>query len=238
MENIFDSLQSFFKPFEKPYRSNPQKTPLSKQQQLALNIGTINSEQTMYYCDSLKTGYGTEHLMYHLEHYGVIPGDNIGAREILDWLYEEGHSTLFDEMIKDFFIEGGNKSKWAASDNMEYAHNIIGCIPMLIEGGWISEKADIGTISTIAWDMGRLVNVTRTCYDCKYITEDEAWEYLHKGLKKAQSAYVDWENFATGYVVGRAMWGGNGISHTEIYDIARGLLNDEESPWKITEFKE
>lgn len=39
-------------------------------------------------------------------------------------------------------------------------------------------------------------------------------------------------DFASGYVIGRAMWSGSNMSLTGIISITQGLLQDEESPWK------
>lgn len=40
----------------KKYQKNPLGKKLSPLQQSVLNIGAVNAEQTMYYCDSLETG--------------------------------------------------------------------------------------------------------------------------------------------------------------------------------------
>ena len=40
----------------KKYQKNPLGKKLSPLQQSVLNIGAVNAEQTMFYCDSLETG--------------------------------------------------------------------------------------------------------------------------------------------------------------------------------------
>lgn len=83
--------------------------------------------------------------------------------------------------------------------------------------------------------MGRLVMVTRSCYDCDYINEEEAWAYIENAHKACKEEYPDWNEFAKGYIFGRAMWSGNSEYLSGIMSIAEGLLSDEESPWKKAE---
>ena len=80
--------------------------------------------------------------------------------------------------------------------------------------------------------MGRLVLVTRCCFDAGYITEEEAWRYILNARQASKEQYTSWHDFASGYVTGRAMWSGSNLSLTGIISITQGLLQDEESPWK------
>ena len=100
----------------------------------------------------------------------------------------------------------------------------------------LKQPADLYQQSIAAWDMGRLVLVTRCCFDAGYISDEEAWHYIFNARHLSQKAYISWKDFASGYVIGRAMWSGNTMSLTGIIAITQGLLEDEESPWKQCEF--
>ena len=97
--------------------------------------------------------------------------------------------------------------------------------------------AELYRQSIDAWDMGRLVLVTRCCFDAGYISDEEAWRYIFNARSLSQKVYTSWEEFASGYVIGRAMWSGNTMSLTGIIEIAQGLLQDDASPWIQCKFK-
>ena len=50
----------------KKYQKNPLGKKLSPLQQSVLNIGAVNAEQTMFYCDSLETGSEKEEIKNNL----------------------------------------------------------------------------------------------------------------------------------------------------------------------------
>ena len=66
-----------------------------------------------------------------------------------------------------------------------------------------------------------------------FISADGLWKInLTKDfIALSTLRYTSWEEFAAGYVIGRAMWSGSGMSLMGIISIAQGLLEDEESPW-------
>lgn len=224
----------------KKYRQNPNSSHLSEIQQRALNIGAINAEQTMFYIDSLTTGIPKLSLRDSLlDYYGIQSSDS--AKETLEWLLNEGHRIYFDiikhhintDNIKNITM---NLPKEIDKNKLiEYHKNLKDSIDHLINNRNISSNKDLEYMSILAWDMGRLVVVSRSCYDCQYITEIEAWNIIQKALEICKDAYTDWSDFATGYVVGRCMWSGFNTWASGIMAIAQDLIQDKDSPWqKIT----
>lgn len=217
------------------YRRNPDGSSLTEERLAALSVGAINSEQTCYYCDSLATGEKDYEIRDNLEeYYGVT--DSQTAEETLEWLLHEGHRIYYDAVMA--LAAGENIPGLDAWDEeekdrlREYFSNLQESFQVLIEEDFLEEDTDLGELSILAWDMGRLVMVTRSCYDCGYIDEAVAWKYIEQALKLCREAYGSWQELAQGYVVGRAMWGGNNSTLLGIIAIAQGLLDDEESPWK------
>ena len=223
----------------KQYRENPTPENLSNERLAALNVGAINSEQTCYYCDSLTTGEQESEIKENLGNFYDIT-DHESAIETLNWLYERGHRVFFDTM-KQLYSGTGEGIDYSMLDEdeqmsfMEYFMNLQSALPVLSENGYFSDVSEIAKVSITAWDMGRLVMVTRSCYDCGYINKEEAWTYIENAHKACKEEYPDWNEFAKGYIFGRAMWSGNSEYLSGIMSIAEGLLSDEESPWKKAE---
>lgn len=114
---------------------------------------------------------------------------------------------------------------------MAYVGNIKESLEVLVDEHIVKGASEFKTMSVKAWDLGRLVLVTRCCCDVGYITEEQAWQYIMAAYECARELYHNWNEFAQGYVVGRAMWNGNDGSLYGIISIAQGLLNDYSSPW-------
>ena len=232
----------------KKYRKNTDGSSLNKTQQSALNIGAINSEQTMYFADSLKTGDSKASLASNLAQYYEISPSLTPASEVLTWLCEEGHRVYFEAMKHDFAKsenkEWMKKAEELFSEDQEkfvkcigYMNNLEESIPTLIKRGYISSRIDLEKKSISAWDMGRLVNISRCCLDCEYITESEAWDFINKAYNESKQTYKDWNDFAGAYIIGRAMWAGDNMMLNGIMGIAGDLLTDTESPWVISPLK-
>jgi len=230
----------------KPYAKNPDAPSLTSAQQTAINIGAINAEQTLYYANSLATGDTVKNLQENLyNYYEINPEDGL-ATEVLDWALTEGHRKYFDAMKQDFAnlqpqawmpkaqesFEGEELEKC-----IEFMNNLEECVSILIEEGYINSRQELGNISIAAWDFGRLVNITRGCFDSSYVSEENAWKYINNAYEESKSIYNGWKDFAQGYVIGRAMWGGESISLDGIMTISKSLLEDDESPWKLFPLK-
>jgi hypothetical protein len=206
--------------FQPKYRKNPRKSPLSSAQQSALNIGAILSVRNRNYMDSIETGESKgEKIESMAEWWGVYSTDS--AIETLEWLFDEGHRVHYN-------------GSYLQPDVLSYDKNMNATLEVLIKNQIIADKSDLNNISILAWDMGRSVNVARWCFDCGYITKEKAWNYINRAHTYSKQIYNSWEEFSTGYIVGRAMWSGDpDIVEDVIYDV-QSLLNDVNSPWKNT----
>lgn len=221
---------------KKKYRKNPNAVVLTLEEYAALNIGAINAEQTMYYCDSLDTGADKKEVQHNLaDYYGIVDRDT--ALYTLEWLRTRGYRVCFDA-IKQFVsgqstaIEEAHLTEDEKVKTYTYIQNLNETIEALIRDKRIQKKADLRMRDIVAWDMGRLVLVTRCCYETEYISEDEAWKYIHRAYKECRDTYLDWKEVADGYILGRCMWGGSNMSLSGIMEIANGLTKDEDSPWR------
>ncbi|MCL2405038.1 MAG: DUF1266 domain-containing protein [Defluviitaleaceae bacterium] len=111
-------------------------------------------------------------------------------------------------------------------------NNLIETFEELQKRNIVSNKKELERIDTAAWDMGRMVNVARWCYELKYISISQAWEYIFLAENESVPRYADWVELGKSYAVGRAMWGGSGVQLTNTIDIIERLHKDDKSPWK------
>ena len=68
-------------------------------------------------------------------------------------------------------------------------------------------KRWLGGRSLRAWDLGRLVSVSRWAYAALYITEEEAWNAIFPIAKTIRELYHSREDFLVSYLGGRGFYG-------------------------------
>ena len=180
---------------------------LSTEKQRWLNVGGVLTAMNYEFINSLATGRPVKENRAAMKEWWGITGRQT-ALDALESLVNSGHHLTFDSQL--------NREIFRAD---------------LIEFDIVSEKTDLNDITTLAWDMGRLVNVARWCFDLGYISEDEAWKYIETAYKEVQTAYSSWHEFAAGYLIGRALWS---EMERDVVRIVAGLLKDADSPWVMS----
>ncbi|MBE1553996.1 DUF1266 domain-containing protein [Sporosarcina limicola] len=220
---------------KKKYRKNPNAAILTVEQYAALYVGAINSEQTMYFCDSLQTGSDKNEISRSVkDYYGIVDRDT--ALMTLNWLSSRGHRIYFEAIkqlvsglsiaVDEAILEEDEKV-----NTYKYMNHLNHTIEDLVKNKHINKREDLSTKSIVGWDMGRLVLITRCCYDLAYVSEEEAWSYINKAHRECQNTYLNWKEFADGYIIGRSMWSGSHTTLHGIMEIAKELLKDADSPW-------
>lgn len=234
---LLNNAKRIIKTFQNiEYACNENAPVLSRDQYAAINVGAINAEQNQYYCNCLETEPDKTDVANRLsDYYGIVDRDS--ALETLDWLLYRGHHVYFEAIrpvicssCAEFNVDALLEEEKDRS-LMEYVNNIKESLETLVDEHVILGASEFKTIAVDAWDLGRLVMVTRCCYDSQYIGEEEAWQYIMASYEKSRELYNNWGEFAKGYIVGRAMWNGNDFALNGIIGIANGLLKDENSPW-------
>lgn len=234
---IKNNIKRLIKCFQNvEYSYNEQAPILSREQYTALNIGAVNAEQNQYFYNCLETEPDKQDVANRLrDYYGIFDRDS--ALELLERLLYRGHHIYF-EAIRPVIA---NSSKEFNTDILldeekdrsliPYVNNIKESLEVIVDEQIVKGASEFKNIAVNAWDLGRLVLVTRCCYDSHYISEEEAWKYIMAAYEKAREIYHNWEEFAQGYIVGRCMWSGNDGSLYGIISIVKGLLKDDNSPW-------
>lgn len=101
------------------------------------------------------------------------------------------------------------------------------------EGFLGEDLSELENIDVTAWDMGRIVNVSRYSYDLGYLSESQAWEYIFFAEKESSSLYADWEAFGRAYIIGRALWSGKNLNLYGAMRTVKELKEDKKSPWVL-----
>lgn len=242
ISRLFNNAKRLIKTFRnQKYVKNPNAPILSNEQYAALNIGAIMCEQNMYYCNCLETEPDKEDVASRLdEYYGIYGRES--AIEALEHFLNRGHHIYYNA-IKPVISNTSSDVDTSMFTEEEketylgtYISNIKETLEFLVSNHVIKGESEFKDIQADAWDLARASFVARCCYDCGYITENEAWNVIILAYQKIKEIYPDWKEFAKGYLVGRCMWIGEHYSNDGIFDITQSLLNDEDSPWKMYGF--
>lgn len=104
-------------------------------------------------------------------------------------------------------------------------------------------KIDISEVeavkSTFAWDLVRAVSLSKWCFWCWFLTEDEMWNFMERASKIAEEKAENWKDYNVSFLFWRTLhW----FELYEIVNEAEWLLNDEEirkekNPYKIYKIK-
>ena len=234
---MFDKLKNLFGGNNNKYFfTNPNTDELPTEQQFAISLGQIIGEHNNYFIDSLEATKDKKMCKDIMKKWWGIT-DKLTAHEILASRSKDGHRFLYNELV-DLFIEcDGNTANLDKNDPnyeyiVEYFDNVNEVLQMDEGKLWFPDFRKDFLIKCDAWDIGRMVFVSRTCYTIAYITEDEAWQYINYVKDLARKSFTNWHDYAKSYLLGRALWGGNNYDDFDVFsDVTEFLLEDEDSPW-------
>jgi len=169
--------------------------------------------------------------------------DAARARENVQSLLTEGHSATFDQLI-DVARDGDPD---ASRESLEHVYSErLASDPELAEFiahhpealarlealGYLVTGADIDR-GTRAYDLGRAVVVTRVAFGAGFFGREEAMAMIRMAAFIAARHFSSWREFATSYLLGRAMWGGVDEPDFEgMVRIAEELLRNPCSSWQ------
>lgn len=217
----------------KSYRksTNPVASP---HQRFALAVGAINGEQLTANVDSLTTDIDRSRVLQGLaEAWDVTSAAT--ARTAVGRLLSEGHRVFFEDALA---LSRTDEKTWKAAAQrfkeperiLEYAGNLKETDKTLREAGMITGEDDLRR-GIVGWDAGRAVALARLAYDAGFMTSEEAWSAIEAAGKLAKQTFNSWQELGRSYIIGRAMWSGEGMMLDGLISITKGLLKDAESPW-------
>lgn len=227
---------------------NAKTTP---EQYRKLLVGAIYGVQQTAYMNTLTTGASrTEEIV--TEWWGITNREK--AINKLNYLATDGFRSAFpvvykafleedEQMQKDILTNGLVPNRELTPEEQESVRsslqkaytqmlNLKESYNELKKLNIIASKEDILQYGISAWDFGRLSFLSRLCYDMKYISEQEAWEYIDIAYQQSKTHSNSWDAFGKSYIIGRALWGGNDVANDGITIFVEELLTKKDSPWK------
>ena len=161
--------------------------------------------------------------------------DRESTLEIVKWLLEEGHHADADEALAELRERGvENISQEERDDEESKMGDVCLIAESMDENGWCPGGQMPGSV--IAWDLVRVVNLGRWAYLCGYVNEDEMWQIMQVAADTALEHFSSWEEYGASFVMGRGVWHGDPDDSETAYEIVSLLLEDDESPWKESNF--
>ena len=161
--------------------------------------------------------------------------DRESTLEIVKWLLEEGHHAEADKALEKVRKRGiENISQEERDDEESKMGDVCLIAESMDENGWCpgGQMPD----SVIAWDLVRVVNLGRWAYLCGYVSESEMWQIMQAAADTALEHFSSWEEYGMSFVMGRGVWHGDPDDSETAYEIVSLLLEDDESPWKESNF--
>ena len=161
--------------------------------------------------------------------------DRESTLEIVKWLLEEGHHADADKALEKVRKQGlGNISQEERDDEESKMGDVCLIAESIEENGWCPGGQMPNSV--IAWDLVRVVNLGRWAYLCGYVNEDEMWQIMQVAADTALEHFSSWEEYGASFVMGRGVWHGVFFEQKTAYEIVSLLLEDDESPWKESNF--
>ncbi|GHU72729.1 hypothetical protein FACS189413_16230 [Bacteroidia bacterium] len=207
-------------------------------------VGALYAYQQGAFLNTMKADIGNKLYTILSEWWDVNGRDT--AIETLDYLRDKGFVYYFptvwkaaqagsDEAIKAIIIENMTTQE-DAEKAYSQTYNLKESINQLKELKIINHADDIEKLGVEGWDAGRLIFIARLCYEAKYITEDEAWEYIDAAYALAQRKFSSWEEIANSYIIGRFLWNG-AAANDAMPTLAEDLIKKSNSPWQQVAWK-
>lgn len=214
-------------------------------------IGALYSEQQTAYINSLTTGLGKSQIRKLLSEWWSID-DTEDAKENLDYLKNKGFRFYFNAVLKAYksanpkdqekiLIEAFDPADESYEEDVQKAYDQLTSLQEtweeLTQNDIIKSIDELEKYNNIGWDCGRLVFLSRLCFDAGYISEEETWAYINRAYELAIPHFENWQELSKSYIIGRGMWGGKDCANEGIMLIAEQLLKNERSPWVLLAFK-
>lgn len=229
------TLHRHFIGVSKKIRLNKKK-PLNGESYRKLALGAICSEHHSAYINSLETGIPIYELKLMLNNFWEVY-DIQSAHDALSELLENAQHSVFPVVLSAYENQDNNVIYTTISNERqlekaeEQLANLQKTLTDLQDNGVITSLSDIERLGTEGWELGRLVYLSRMCFDTRFISEAEAWGYISAADHIARSTFDSWQDFACSFTIGGSLWGSNDATHSDIAYIASYLLTDPASPW-------
>ena len=240
----FFKIRGFLRQFSSGLRMD-ENTSLTKDQQRKMLLSAIYAESEKAYLNTIKTGTEKEDREELLKrdwdirnHDTAIDALNeLKAESLKGYMQNIGEAfklkeqKAIEQYIKDTFVNPKDAQQCARQ--IENAFKTIG---NLVKEGIVKEEAEFVRVGKASWDANRLIYIARQCFDSKYISEQELWEYVDVADEQAHKSISSWEDYAKSYFVGYCLFGAKSYDIKHNLPLVKKLVEDPKSPWKTFPF--
>lgn len=225
-----------------PFNTNPQAAITDPDKLHALSAGLMAGEQNGFYTNSLTTGVARKALRKILSDNHIK--DTAQLHSLLYFLKEEGQRSAYDIMLPLFLSHSEEKEREAAIGKkfagiellMRYCVNLHASLLYTRLNSNIRITDEDLRRGILAWDMGNIIKLVRTAYDCRLIDEKEAWENIEFSAKKCRECFASWEETGKSYLLGQAVNHPGEEAFKKTVDCYRLATEGAGSPWLSTSF--
>ncbi|MEY4513966.1 MAG: hypothetical protein RLZZ450_6088 [Pseudomonadota bacterium] len=217
-------------------------TALSSEQRWAIAAGADLAVRNGQFLDALPTGLTHAHEILSTW-WGIESRED--ALDMLRHLAREGHRASYQQVVT--LVRGQPESQQRAliervafdieqPELAETFETLLASQRLLVDDGLLA--ADAAPPNLLAWDLGRLINICRWCFDVGWLSEEECWRHILPAADALQREYDSWSELSTAYVMGFVMWKGGDpdLEYGVLKSDRKLLLSDARSPWKRLAF--
>ena len=83
----------------------------------------------------------------------------------------------------------------------------------------------VGDRSLRAWDLGRVVALSRWGFEVGFLSENEAWEVILRNGTTLYGLYLSWTDYGANYLLGRMFWSSSREDFVEFTNTASKALS-------------
>ncbi|WP_373828357.1 DUF1266 domain-containing protein, partial [Bacteroides heparinolyticus] len=226
-----------------PFNANPQPGIAGSDKLHALFTGLMAGEQYGFYTNSLTTGANRQSLGKILSANNIE--SSIQLPPLMHFLKEEGERSAYDIMLPLYLShcdetqrEAAIRKKFIGIERLvHYCRNLDISFRHIRLHGKISITNEDLQRGILAWDLGKIIKLSRTAYDCRLISEQEAWEYIEFSDKKCREYFVSWEEVGKSYLLGQAVNYPGEKKFRNVIECYCTATRNTESPWMRTPFR-
>lgn len=221
------------------FNQNPEHNPLGITKERGLFIGLMVGAENGLYVNTLKTGVSEETLQAILAKHPQIKTE-ASIIEMLDFLENEGDRTAYSILLP-YLLSASNEKDLELTINsqffgikrfVQHSNHLYRFLELTKENDdIIIDKEDLRR-GILAWDMARLVTLSRIAYEKDYITEKKAWENIEFAEQQCVNIFKNWEEVGKSFIIGQAMELEKEDDLELIINHFLSATQSNESPWK------
>lgn len=228
--------------------------PLSPEQERGLALGAIYAAEGYLPINALSMGADARTAAKLLAGAWGVHGP-ADVPKTYAFLFDEGHRGLYELTVPWALRMIGTPRR----EQKEFGRTLMAELPrqanergidpdraMLAYTNWSmtysygmhSDLVDPLPDSILAWDMARVVHLSRLLRDAGFVSPEDAWAAVQRASDTARAGYGSWQEFADAFVVGRAFWATlndrdhGGDDTGDFIKAVKELHEQPESPWR------